>query len=83
MGSYFSRRVVNEVKNSLPVTQSKTNVNILINQAHCNQCNTTVRNNGKCKCGNLEVYGGTQELGRNVKNKSTVSDCNLIEYKPM
>lgn len=54
---------------------------ILINQASCHQCNSIVKSNAICKCGNVEVYGGTEELGRKVKNVSLYSDCNLFEYR--
>lgn len=54
--------------------------NILINQATCYKCNTLLKNEGVCKCGNVEIYGGTSELGRRVKNASFYSDCSLLEY---
>jgi hypothetical protein len=54
---------------------------ILINQATCYQCNSTVKDQGVCKCGNVEVYGGTKELGRKVIDTNKYADCNLIEYR--
>ena len=69
MGTYFS------------TTKGVSTKVILINQASCYQCNSIVTSNGICKCGNVEVYGGTEELGRKVKNATLYSDCSLIEYR--
>ena len=62
------------------VKKSTNDPNIIINQAFCHLCNTIVRNDGFCKCGNVQVYGETNELGRNVKDRLNYSDCNLLEY---
>jgi hypothetical protein len=53
---------------------------IILNQAYCHKCNVIVKCNGMCKCGNVEVFGGKDELGRKVKHPKWFSDCNLIEY---
>jgi hypothetical protein len=53
---------------------------IILNQAFCHLCETIVRDQGVCTCGNLTVYGNTTELGRIVRDKTKYSDCNLLEY---
>jgi hypothetical protein len=70
-------------------TQSNDTINIintkiiLINQASCYKCNSTLKDRGICKCGNVEIYGGNEELGRRVKHMDHYSDCSLIEYRPI
>ena len=70
-------------------TPSKAKVDVIktklipINQATCYKCNTTIRDRGICKCGNVEIYGGTEELGRRIKHMDKYSDCSLIEYRPV
>ena len=70
-------------------TQSNDTINIintkiiLINQASCYKCNSTLKDRGICKCGNVEIYGGNEELGRRVKHMDLYSDCSLIEYRPI
>jgi hypothetical protein len=59
------------------------NRTILINQASCYGCNSVVVNEGTCKCGNVQVYGKLEELGRRVKNKTLYGDSSLVEYKGM
>ena len=69
-------------KHSTNIEIIKTKL-ILINQATCYKCNTTVRDRGLCKCGNVEIYGGNEELGRRVKHMDKYADCSLIEYRPV
>jgi len=76
MGIYWSSG-----DTTLDSSSIKSKKIILINQACCYQCNSTVTSNGTCKCGNVEVYGGNEELGRRIKNDKLYSDCSLIEYK--
>ena len=70
-------------------TQSNDTINIintkiiLINQASCYKCNSILKDRGICKCGNVEIYGGNEELGRRVKHMDHYSDCSLIEYRPI
>jgi hypothetical protein len=73
MGSIYSR-----YKKPTPDQSSRI---IIINQAICHLCTSVVVSKGVCKCGNVEVYGDLQELGRKVKDVSKYSDCNLIEYR--
>ena len=62
-------------------TQKTDNQTILLNQAYCHTCHTVVKWCGTCTCGNVEVFGGDDELGRKIKHPNLFSDCNLIEYK--
>ena len=57
------------------------NATIIINQAYCYGCHSRMENQGVCKCGNVEVFGNTDQLGRRIKNDSLYADCSLIEYK--
>lgn len=77
MGQYWSSRTPVE-RFTLPLPSNGT---ILINQADCNMCHDLVRDKGTCKCGNVTVDGGLNELGRTIKDKNQYSDCNMIEYK--
>jgi len=58
----------------------KPNCKIHRNQAYCHTCNTLVLSESKCKCGNVEVFGGLTSLGRKVKNLESYSNVNLLEY---
>ena len=55
---------------------------IHLNQAICGTCHKLVRDHGVCDCGNLTVYGGSEELGRIVKKNAVYTNCNLLEYIP-
>jgi hypothetical protein len=71
MGTMYSRIV----------SSPKQKPIIILNQACCYSCNTIVRFEGQCKCGNVTVFGGSDQLGRTVKDKTTYGDCSLLEYK--
>lgn len=64
----------------VPVAEPKSVRTIVINQATCYGCNKLLVNEGICRCGNVEIYGGTNELGRRVKRMELYSDCSLVEY---
>jgi len=75
MGSYFSFYTkVSDAK--------KSTRHILINQAVCYSCHSRVVDKGTCSCGNVTVFGGSNELGRQVRDHAMYSDCSLIEYRP-
>ena len=87
MGQYWYNRSKEDnessnIKNpSYFITDLPNHGTILINQVQCHICFSIARNQGVCKCGNVAVYGNTDELGRVVKDKSKYSECNLIEYR--
>ncbi len=82
MGQYWYNRVQPDIPNPSHFTVDvPKHGTILINQVQCNNCFTIIRNQDVCKCGNVTVYGNTDELGRVVKDKSKYSECNLIEYR--
>ena len=76
MGNYFSPET-EKVKHEQEKQSVRT---IVINQATCYGCNTLLVDKGVCKCGNVEIYGGNNELGRHIKNALLYSDCSLLEY---
>lgn len=83
MGNYSSR-INNAIKTSQsPSTPYQSQRFILINQANCLQCNMVLTDRGICKCGNVEIYGGREELGRRVKKTELYSDVSLLEYRPI
>jgi hypothetical protein len=61
-----------EVENKIISTKT-----ILINQASCYKCNNTVRDEGKCVCGNVEI----NSFGHRVKEPEYYSNSSLVEYK--
>jgi hypothetical protein len=67
--------------NTLNTFKEESVKTILINQATCYQCNTSIVDRGICKCGNVEIYGGKEELGRRIKNNDQYGDCSLVEYR--
>ena len=81
MGNYTSRT------SSITPLENENNYKstrfILINQATCYQCNTSITDRGICKCGNVEIYGGREELGRRIKKTEWYGDCSLFEYRPI
>ena len=82
MGNYIGRTSTRvepiSIQNDVLFPSKRT---IIINQAYCYGCHSRMENQGVCKCGNVEVYGNTDVLGRRVKNDSLYSDCSLVEYK--
>jgi hypothetical protein len=76
MGTFLSKQTTAKVD----IINTKI---ILINQATCYKCHTTLKDRGICTCGNVEIYGGNEELGRRVKHMDKYSDCSLIEYRPV
>lgn len=80
MGNYFTKSSATPVVPLTPDTIPSTRT-ILINQAYCYGCHSRMVNEGVCKCGNVEVYGHSDELGRRIKDEALYSDCSLLEYK--
>ena len=83
MGNYTSRNS-SFTTDSSPISnenQYQSTRSILINQATCYQCNTSITDRGICKCGNVEIFGGREELGRRVKKTEWYGDCSLFEYR--
>jgi len=92
MGNYFTNFFATPVIPLPPNTDTDTDTDtditpstrtILINQAYCYGCHSRMVNEGVCKCGNVEVYGHADELGRRIKDEALYSDCSLLEYKKM
>jgi hypothetical protein len=71
MGNYLWKKNTNVTQIDIkPLSK------ILINQAFCSGCNKIVRDEGKCKCGNIEIKNGIHIS----INKELYSDCSLVEY---
>ena len=75
MGNYLWPQ--RKAKVSFENNQSISTKTILINQASCYKCNNIIRNEGKCKCGNIEI----DNFGHRVKEPEYYSNCSLVEYK--
>ena len=80
MGQYWYNRIQPDNPSHFTVDVPKHGT-ILINQAQCHNCFSIVRNQGVCSCGNVTIFGNSDELGRIIKDKTKYSECNLIEYR--